>query len=147
MLCLGTAGPLTLVQVCQLSSALAFNTPCPLRASQSACRSQGAPDTSSYGIDPAFKPGTASFQPDLVAPDDAPMLDEYDCAALAAGTPTYNLVDPLTGLTTNRRPYCAQLFNPRCGGGGAARCQPMHACGAPCSAGRGPSCMLPCACP
>lgn len=49
------------------------------------------------------------------------MLDEYDCGALAAGPPTYNLVEPTTGLTTNRRPYCAQLFNPRCAIGRGSR--------------------------
>ena len=80
---------------------------------QSACRSVGPPDVTSYGVDPAFKPGTASFQPDLVAPDDGPMLSLYDCGGLAEGAPTYNLVDPTTGLVVNKPPYCAQLFNPR----------------------------------
>jgi hypothetical protein len=70
-------------------------------------------DVSSYGVDPAFKPETASFQADLVAADDGPMLAVYDCDKLVSGRPTYNVLEPATGLTVNPKPYCAQLFNPR----------------------------------
>ncbi|GBF96992.1 polycystin cation channel family [Raphidocelis subcapitata] len=77
------------------------------------CRAAGAPDVTSFGVDPAFKPGAASYQPDLAAADDAPMLARYDCGGLPAGTAQYDAPDPATGLVGNPRPYCAQLFNPR----------------------------------
>jgi hypothetical protein len=93
------------------SPPLPLPPPCP---PQSTCRARGPHNVASYGVDPAFKPNTASYQPDLVAPDDAPMLGVYDCGGLAAGPATYGVVEPGTGLTVNERPYCAELFNARC---------------------------------
>ena len=74
----------------------------------------GGFDTAPYGVDPAFKAGSASFQPDLAAADDAPMLKLYNCRGLPDGAVAYDVRDPATGLVANPRPYCAQLFNPRC---------------------------------
>jgi hypothetical protein len=68
---------------------------------------------SSFGVDPAFKPGAGSYQPDLAAADDALMLALYDCARLPAGAAHYDVAEPATGLVGNARPYCAELFNPR----------------------------------
>ncbi len=79
---------------------------------QPSCRAASL-DLSSFGIDPAFKPGASSFQPDLASGDDGPMLRAYDCAGLASGPPTYSVTDAVTGLVVNPRPYCAQLYNPR----------------------------------
>ncbi|KAI8467677.1 MAG: hypothetical protein J3K34DRAFT_480735 [Monoraphidium minutum] len=91
----------------------AAEVPCPatrFSAIQSTC--SGPLDVSSYGVDPAFKPGTSSFQADLAAPGDGPMLAAYDCGGLS-GTPTYGGVEPATGLAVNPEPYCAELYNAR----------------------------------
>lgn len=100
---------------CPATRFSAVSGACRLRGSGAGGRGGGgsAFDTSPYGVDPAFKPGAASFQPDLAAADDAPALRLYDCGGLPEGAAAYGLRDPATGLVSNPRPYCAQLFNPR----------------------------------
>jgi hypothetical protein len=48
----------------------------------------------------------------------------YNCSALNGGT--YDVIEPATKLTVNPAPYCAELFNPRCG------IQTLHAYNIPC---------------
>lgn len=36
----------------------------------------------------------------------------YNCADISSAT--FNVLDPATNLTTNQRPFCAELYNPRC---------------------------------
>ncbi len=62
-------------------------------------------------MDPVFKAGTQSYNPDLNDPQGQIVQQFYNCSEIT--DPTYNVMDPTTNLTGNPDPYCAELYNPR----------------------------------
>lgn len=65
-----------------------------------------------YGVDPVFKAGSQSYNPDLDDPEQATVQTFYNCSKVPS--PTYNITEKVTNLTVNPPPFCAELYNPRC---------------------------------
>lgn len=63
----------------------------------------------SYGVDPVFKRGTTSYDPDFDDAAGKQVIAFYNCTMLAK--PTYNV--SFLNQTVNQRPYCAELYNPQ----------------------------------
>ncbi|EFJ46305.1 hypothetical protein VOLCADRAFT_93448 [Volvox carteri f. nagariensis] len=69
----------------------------------------GPQTIASFGVDPVFKRGTTSYNPDFDDVNDAKVLEVYNCTKLSA--PTYDIT--FLNQTTNLKPYCAELYNPQ----------------------------------
>ncbi|GLC33126.1 hypothetical protein PLESTB_000367500 [Pleodorina starrii] len=69
----------------------------------------GPQTIASYGVDPVFKRGTTSYNPDFDDAAGIKVLEFYNCSVLS--TPTYNVT--FLNQTVNPAPYCAELYNPQ----------------------------------
>ncbi|GIL44962.1 hypothetical protein Vafri_2402 [Volvox africanus] len=76
----------------------------------------GQPSKASYGVDPVFKRGTTSYNPDF---DDGgstkspQVVPFYNCSLLPNGMATYDVINNVTNQVVNPPPYCAELYNPQ----------------------------------
>jgi hypothetical protein len=62
---------------------------------QSKCT--GALDIQPYGVDPVFKLGTASYNPDLNDANNSIVLNYYNCSTLRGGKGTVNINSSVLG--------------------------------------------------
>ncbi|GIL76287.1 hypothetical protein Vretimale_5865 [Volvox reticuliferus] len=74
--------------------------------------------TASYGVDPVFKRGTTSYNPDFDdggSSESSQVVAFYNCSILSNNgiDATYNINNTATNQIVNPPPYCAELYNPQ----------------------------------
>ncbi|GLI64894.1 hypothetical protein VaNZ11_008286 [Volvox africanus] len=76
----------------------------------------GQSSRSSYGVDPVFKRGTTSYNPDFDdggSTESPQVVTFYNCSLLPNNVATYDVINNVTKQVVNPRPYCAELYNPQ----------------------------------